>query len=374
MTRKSTTPKFIEKALRIHGTKYDYSLVAYKNSATKVEIICPEHGSFMQTPNAHLRGQGCPACGTVKFAAAKTKHQDVFIDEANQMHNHKYDYSKSVYVRGDAKVCIICPEHGEFYQTPVNHLVGQGCPKCGKIKQDISNTKTSSQFISESMSVHGDKYDYSLVEYTSAHDKLKIVCPEHGIFEQEPNNHLFGKGCPQCKSEKLSDIFTKSPESFFDDAIRVHGTKYDYSRTQYINARTKVVIICPMHGEFEQEANSHLMGHGCPDCPSTVSKLETIWLDSLGIPIEYRQKTLFVHGQRVRPDAYDPTTNTIYEFYGDYWHGNLNKYAANKMNNQLNKTFGELYDKTMQRETLLREAGYNLITIWESEFNQTRCT
>jgi rubrerythrin len=122
---KFTKDDFIRSARKVHGDKYDYSKVVYKNNKTDVCIICPIHGEFYQTPNSHLKGRGCPICGGTK----KSTKED-FIIKAKQVHGDKYDYSKVVYVNNQIKVCIICPIHGEFYQTPKNHLSGQGCPKC----------------------------------------------------------------------------------------------------------------------------------------------------------------------------------------------------------------------------------------------------
>ena len=123
-----TTEQFIEKAKQIHGNKYDYSKVEYVNNHTKVCIICPEHGEFWQTPNSHLNGNGCSSCKGLKKLTTKE-----FIERAKQVHGNKYDYSKTIYVNKRTKVCIICPIHGEFYQTPHNHVYQkQGCPECGK--------------------------------------------------------------------------------------------------------------------------------------------------------------------------------------------------------------------------------------------------
>ena len=122
------------------------------------------------------------------------------IAKAKLVHGDKYDYSKVDYVKDYIKVCIICPEHGEFWQRPHAHLQGQGCPKCKSKKQ----TCTTDEFIAKAKKIHGDKYDYSKVDYSNAHTKVCIICPNHGEFWQTPNNHLRGHGCPKCKRNKLS--------------------------------------------------------------------------------------------------------------------------------------------------------------------------
>ena len=253
-----TLDSFIKKAKEVHGDKYDYSKVEYINNKTKVCIICPEHGEFWQRPDKHLsRGSGCPKCG----GTSKLKLSE-FIEKANFLHKNKYDYSKVNYENYETKVCIICPIHGEFWQTPHAHLNGQGCPYCnGNLKLD------KKQFIKKAKEVHGDKYDYSKVNYENYETKVCIICSKHGEFWQTPHAHLNGQGCPHCAvNHKLSN------KDFLEKAKQIHGDRYDYSKVNYKNNETKVCIICPKHGEFWQTAHNHLQGQGCPYCSK--SKLE----------------------------------------------------------------------------------------------------
>ena len=186
------TQEFIEKAKKIHGDKYDYSKVEYVHSHTKVCIICPKHGEFWQAPRHHLNGNGCPYCaGKIRLTTEE------FIRRAKEVHGDKYDYSKVEYVHSHTKVCIICPKHGEFWQMPLHHLKGGGCPNC------VGNKRlTTEEFIRRAKEVHGDKYDYSKVEYVNARIKVCIICPEHGEFRQTASEHLRGQGCPKCAQEK----------------------------------------------------------------------------------------------------------------------------------------------------------------------------
>lgn len=252
--RNKTTEDFIAKARKVHGNKYDYSKVVYKNATEKVCIICPEHGEFWQNPTSHLKGFGCRKCSAQALSKKVRKDTTDFIAEAKTVHGDKYDYSKVEYVNSNTKVCIICPEHGEFWQSPSNHLKGKGCPKC------IGRHKSTEDFIASAKKVHGDKYDYSKTEYVNASTKVCVICPEHGEFWQDPNSHLAGRGCPKCVRE------VTSLEDFLAKAKRVHGDKYDYSKVEYVNATTKVCIICPEHGEFWQTPNKHLGGSNCPKC------------------------------------------------------------------------------------------------------------
>ena len=250
----SNAEKFIAKCKEVYGDLYDYSKVKYVHNKQKVCVICPKHGEFWVTPNNHMRGSRCPACfGTPK----KTTKQ--FIEQARKVHGDKYDYSKVKYDGGKVKVCIICPDHGEFWQAPYNHLKGAQCPVCSgvlKITEPI--------FIERCTKIHNGKYDYSSVHFKNLQDFVKIICPEHGEFWQRAIIHYRGYGCPICGgSQQLTT------EQFIEKAKRVHGDKYDYSKTNYTNYRTKVCIICPEHGEFWQVPNTHLFGAGCPTCPES---------------------------------------------------------------------------------------------------------
>ena len=256
---KMTTETFITKARKVHGDKYDYSKVEYVNNHTKVTIICPEHGPFQQSPMKHLVGRGCPHCGVE--ARSKTRKSrttlDDFIKQAKEVHGDKYDYSKVVYNGKNAKVCIVCPEHGPFWQTPSRHLSGRGCQKChGNFGM------TTEDFIAKAKEVHGDKYDYSKVEYVNTSKKVCIICPEHGPFWQLPHMHLKGQGCIRCAMPN----YGITTEEYIAKAKKIHGDKYDYSNTEYVDAKTDICIICPEHGPFWQRPSHHLDGCGCPIC------------------------------------------------------------------------------------------------------------
>jgi hypothetical protein len=198
--RKTTRSQedFIKKAEEKHNGKYSYEKTKYVNANTNIIITCPTHGDFSQNPNQHLRGQGCLKC------AGKYMDQDMFVDKAKQVHGNKYDYSKVVYTNSSTPVKIVCPEHGEFMQAPTNHLSQkQGCPVCGIIKRNISNTTTQDEVIDLFQNVHGDQYDYSLVDYKGMNKNVDIICRKHGPFSVRPANHLYlGTGCPICMESR----------------------------------------------------------------------------------------------------------------------------------------------------------------------------
>ena len=200
MVAKLTTEEFIDKAKNVHGKFYDYSMVEYKNTRTKVTITCPVHGEFDQKVNNHLRGQGCPECN--KFTNHKSTKEE-FIEKANNVHGNKYEYSKVEYKSSKKKVVITCPIHGDFEQKPNSHLNGQGCPECKRDKLKTHNLYDIDMFIEKARSVHGEKYSYSNITYSGNITKINAVCPVHGDFIQNTSYHLSGAGCPECGKERI---------------------------------------------------------------------------------------------------------------------------------------------------------------------------
>lgn len=203
--------KFIEKSIKTHGDKYDYSSVEYVDNKTDVEIFCKKcNEHFKQRPYHHYNGRGCQKCG-------KNKKLDnfEFIKRANEKHLNKFDYSLVEYKNMHTEVKIICKTHDVFEQTPMNHL-HKGCYKCNIHKK--SNTK---EFIEKSIKIHGDKYDYSLVEYINSKTKVKIICNYHNyIFKQTPSDHT-KHNCPLCgnKNRRLSRIKEISINKFNGNQI-----------------------------------------------------------------------------------------------------------------------------------------------------------
>jgi len=359
-----TTQQFIEQASLKHDNFYNYSKVDYKNAHTKIIITCPIHGDFKQKPNSHLEGQGCSKCGIEKIIEKTTKTTQQFVEEATLKHNGFYSYSKVDYKGNGTKVVITCPIHGDFEQTPSNHLQGRGCPKCSR-----NLKKTTQQFIGEASLKHNGFYDYSKVDYKGDGTKVIITCPTHGDFEQTPSSHLQGKGCSKCYGKLL----TKTTQQFVEEATLKHNGFYDYSKVEYSHSHTKVIITCPIHGDFKQTPTNHLNGQDCPKCSKSISKASQEYLDHLGIPNimgETRERVFNLGGIIIKVDGYDPETNTIIEYLGDFWHGNPNKFNLNEINKVNKKTFGQLLKETQRRSRLIKSHGFNLVTIWESDWKK----
>lgn len=217
--------KFIEKSNKRHNNLYDYSKVEYINSIIKVEIICKDHGSFFVRPDAHVRKVGCSRCnGGIRYS------KEEFIKKAKERHKDFYNYDKVEYINSINKVIVNCPEHDDFEISPANHLIGQKCSSCSGVKK-----KTTDEFKKESFLTHGDKYNYSLVNYTNNNTKVKIICMKHGEFEQTPKDHLKGHGCKFCSNfskgeEKIEKVLKEKSIKFireyrFDSCISINGVK-----------------------------------------------------------------------------------------------------------------------------------------------------
>ena len=199
MSRKKTKEEVIADAMAVHGNRYVYDEIEYVNNHTPIKIICKLHGPFWQRPIDHISNkQGCPICGRILATNKNSKPFSQFEEEARIVHGDKYEYDANTYTTALKKMRIICPEHGEFWQTPAHHLDGVKCPMCARIEKGIKKRKTFEEFISCARKVHGDKYSYNDTNYQGNKTPIMITCPIHGEFLQRPNDHLEGKGCPHC--------------------------------------------------------------------------------------------------------------------------------------------------------------------------------
>lgn len=272
---KYNTAWFINKAVNVHGDRYDYSIVDYKNSITKIKIICNTHGIFEQLPNDHTSHKnGCPTCGKESQIKKVTLSQDEIICSFNKVWNYEYDYSKFLYSGTFGKSTIICNKHGEFKKSATAHLNKQGCGKC--VKENIKYIKngkevvhlTESVFLEKADKLHNSRFDYKYIRYVDSNTKINIRCKKHdSIFQQTPLLHVRGKGgCPKCKADSTTKAFLKDLDYFKTKSNEVHLDYYDYSESVYKGNKIKLKIGCPLHGIFEQKPNDHIGGHGCKKC------------------------------------------------------------------------------------------------------------
>jgi protein-arginine kinase activator protein McsA len=375
MNKRLSQAEFLTSATSKHGDRYDYSKVHYTKSDATVTIICKEHGEFEQTPASHLGGSGCEQCGREFGGLKKRGSNDEFIEKAIAKHGDRYDYSKANYTKSNVKMTIICKEHGEFEQTPNGHLDGRGCEACGRTSRGLKQRCTNDAFVEKSKEKHGDRYDYSKVNYTKSDVKVSIVCKEHGEFEQTPESHLGGSGCEQCGRESSGLKHRGSNDAFIEKAIAKHGDIYDYSKVHYTQANEKVIIICKHHGEFAQTPNKHLGGCGCRRCGNSGhSNVALEWLRYLQLAHPNIRTASSSDGEfripstKYRADGYCEDTRTVFEFQGDFWHGNPKYYPRDAFNPITKSTFGELFERTQHKKSTIVALGFSFVEIWERDW------
>ena len=253
----------------------------------------------------------------------KDEKTKTFIRKALKIHGDRYDYSNVIYIKAILNVEIICRVEGHkpFLQPPHTHLQGHGCRECAFEKLSKLYKMTKEEFIKESNEIHGiGTYDYSKVVYVNNHTKVIIICPKHGEFPQTPNSHLNGEGCKFCGIEKQAKNHTLTLEEFIERANEVHGEgTYDYSKVNYVDMKTEVIIICPKHGEFPQTPNSHTQGHGCPKCNNYKGEI-IVRKFLIENKIEFEEQKRFNDCRNIKPlpfDFYIPQYNLCIEFDGE---------------------------------------------------------
>jgi len=226
-TKKLNTEKFIIRAKKIHKDFYVYDKTIYKDGRTKVVITCPKHGDFILRPDLHLmnKPRGCQMCGNGMIT------QEEFINSANKIHKNKYSYSFVFYKNKKEKIIITCPKHGNFKQSPQKHLSGQGCPFCGRSEFCGSNKMTTELFIKAANKKHKNRYIYTSSKFIKSHEKLKVICKKHGVFEISPTSHLSGCGCNKCgfntslAGDKWIESF-KNPNIIPEKTIKINGKRF----------------------------------------------------------------------------------------------------------------------------------------------------
>lgn len=220
----------------------------------------------------------------------KRYNTEDFISRAKLVHGDKYDYSHVNYSISSSKVKIKCNTCGcIFDQVASEHLHGKGCPNCAGNRK--MNTDS---FIKKAMKVHGTQYDYAKVNYINNHTGVVIICPVHGEFVQLPQHHLNGSGCPKCNQERNAENRLLNTEQFVIRAKQIHGNKYNYDKVVYKSSRTKVLITCPLHGDFYQTPSLHLRGAGCMKCAIENRNADKENANSMGIIIRKKIRDIWM--------------------------------------------------------------------------------
>ena len=304
--------KFIDKCIKVHGLRFDYSKTKYERSTKHVTIICREHGEFSQTPDRHLRSiHGCPVCSKEAISKANNIGLNGFLERARNKHKSKYNYSKVNYIDSATEVEIICPEHGSFFRTPNSHIHGgAGCNKCAGVP-----TYDTEYFIERAKEAHKDRdsdYDYSRVEYKGAKTPVEIICKNHGSFWQDPHEHLKPHGCPECGNIlgggwSRSDFIakckannngnatlyvvkcSKGTESFYKVGVTSHDVKWRFKSKRNMPYNYKTVFEIEADGGYiyDLEVSLHSLlkdsrhnplvdFRGKTECFSTIKPIEPL--------------------------------------------------------------------------------------------------
>ena len=242
--------EIIKIAKQTHTIEYDYSLVEDCKLTENVKIICPKHGLFTPRLNRFLKGSNCGYCVNKRLG-----NLDDFILKANKQHHNYYDYSKFIYKDSHTLGIIICPKHGEFKQTPTNHLSGCGCPKCKSDKLRELFALTKEEFVEKANKIHNNKFNYSLVEYINNLTPITIICPLHGKFIQTPQNHLLGRGCPICHQSHLE----RQMMIFLEE----NNIKYEYQkRFKWLGKQSLDFYLTEYNIAIECQGKQHFSDEG----------------------------------------------------------------------------------------------------------------
>jgi len=302
----------------------------------------------------------------------------LFITRSSEIWGNQFDYSNTIYKNSYSKVTIVCKLHGEFQQMPSNHL-RYGCGKCGRSLNNRNcelKKKCGSEFSYKASQIHENKYDYSESVYTTACIKLIVICKVHGRFNVSPNNHLRGKGCPKCGLIISSTSKVKSFDEYYPKFKEIHCEKYDYSCVEWKNASTHITVICKVHGQFRILPLLHRNGSGCSKCSNRYSAISVDWLLLMAVKysttIQHAQHMgeFMIPGTRYKSDGYSKSLNIIFEFHGDFWHGNPKIYDQESINPRVGVKYGSLYGDTLEKANVIRSKGYNLIEVWEADWKK----
>ena len=241
------------------------------------------------------------------------------------VYGDKYDFSNSVYHGSKKPLSFVCSDHGEVTIKAERALNGFGCPECGKAKGRISKRLGREEIIKRCREAHGLRYDYSKVSPERQEDIMTLMCSKHGEFKIPAVNHFMGSGCKQCGYVAGGRKLANTTAEFIARARDVHGFKYHYDKTEYVNMREQVLITCEKHGDFSQMATNHLGGKGCRGCGYKNPKAETEisnFLHGLGIRHDMNRRGLI---DRLELDIYIPEHNLAIEHNGLYWHSTAHK-------------------------------------------------
>jgi hypothetical protein len=404
----NVTAKFIAKSKLIHkdnngNLKFIYPdslYVRILSQTEKVELICIKHNKILVEPRHHLKNNtgGCHNCRIEKSALSKIKKsKEKWDKDILQTHlfidgTPKYDYSEFIYI-GRTKcgiiICNKCKLEGrkyKFSQAPNFHIdKKQGCSTCANINNGINLITPLNLLINKCKEKHNNIYCYENIHktYTSGNSVIEIYCKSCEVnFVQIAAAHIAGRGCHNCGRIKSGLGKLSNTDEFIKKAKQISNNIdiYDYTYTIYKHSKKNVNIKCNnCNNIFSIIPNRHLLGNGCPKCNHHTSKQAREWLCYIQTSNNIILQTFdsidgeySIVGTKYKADGYHPATNTIYEFNGDFWHGNPNIYEPTTINNVTKSTMNELYRKTIEKKEKCLSLGYNWVEIWENDWNKIK--
>lgn len=356
--RTGTFSDFVRSARAVHGDDYEYVESSWKGRARHVTIRCKKHElEFNQRADAHVnKGSGCPKCANERTSAALLSDQASFISKCVHVHGDAFDLSRVIYAGSHEKIEVVCRIHGSFFPRAGNFINrGSGCPVCASDRISSLRRLSDSEHIASFREVHGDTYAYTEIFHINNKSYVRAVCPQHGEFTQLTHSHKSGHKCSRCS------IAVWDTESFIAEALKVHGHRYDYSKTNYSTAHGKVTIGCKTHGDFQQGATYHVNnGHGCPDCGKTItSKAQAEIATYIASFVEIDEN--YVLPSKKHIDVFIPSLNVGVEYHGLIWHSEkfqtrgMRDYAKHKEAADLGIRIIHVYsDEWMYREHVVK--------------------
>jgi very-short-patch-repair endonuclease len=299
---------------------YDYSLISYERDRVPLKLVCPTHGVFEIAPYAirqPTRSILCSACYSDRGRNSKLELGEI-LDRFKLRHGDRYDYSQLGYKSAHVPVEIICRQHGSFQMKAYVHWTGSGCPSCS------TKIVSTADCVARFKEVHGERYDYSQVDYQGPEIAVVIICRTHGAFTSNPANHWkqAGESCTPCRAAKYKTTTAEIVNRF----QKVHGHRYDYSRVRYEDMYKDVEIICHQHGSFFMAPANHLTNHACKFCArKDASNAQGIWFQAL-LPLLpgwlARQEVDLLGGRWGSVDLLleKDGRSIVVEYDGQYWH------------------------------------------------------
>jgi len=303
----------------IHGDKYDYSITeGVQNKLGKIKYICPVHGVREQILHNHLQGKGCLECANIKYKPHNKFTNDSFLEKASKKHNlNDYDWTDFDVNKRDenGKVEFCCKKHGKYWDWPSNFIQGHGCHTChGREKND--------EEVREELSKLHPELDFSQTKYSERgkNQKIKVICPKHGVQYISYYNLINGQGCYYCGREKTAIKKTITNEEFIKRAKNIFGDEYTYEHLDTYNRDEdgKVTITCKKHGDFKTLPTNFFKGVGCPICSeSSLEREMRTFLEENNINYEYQcSKKRFKWLEKQKLDFYLPDYNVAIECQG----------------------------------------------------------